>query len=367
MSKNKGNKNKGKDKGNFRSDFLKHPGPLAKPLNNHSFKRELKSMTKLEFGPQQRQLQSEKRISNLQQQRIGDWFNQYQQQLGRISQASNQGYNQAIAGSQADTSAANAYADKLRAQTGQQSAASAALRGASVDPGVAQTDAQAAISRDKSNTNFTGLLRTQGANEKSYYKDKKRIGKGEEISQLLAEAGRGRQVNQDLHDLNQQKRDFADKFLHDTRSQQQDFYLGLLQAKLGQKQAKLSAQTSRANAQTSANASIANSKRSAHQSNINSKRSAHTSRANDKRGGSSSSSSSNKHDRKVAIQQMVNRLAAAYKHGHFVDSKGHKLSPAEVRAAVQGHSTTYTKKEFHKALHKFKKKHKKPYRPPTPF
>jgi hypothetical protein len=342
-------------KKNWRGDFLKDPGFLSKPVTRKEFRKELKSMRRLEFGPEQRQLKSEKRASNLQQQRIGDWFNQYQQQLGRINTQTNTAYDQAIAGQQQDTASATAYADKLRARMAAQNQESAQLRGATPSPAVDQQAAQANAARLQSNTNFTGLLRSQGATQNAYMLDKKRIGKGEEISQLLAEAARGRQVNQDLRDLAHRKRDFAKEFINQLRPQERDFYLGLLQAQLGNKQAKLSAQTSRANAKLSAHTSRINSRRSARSSRASRRQDARQFNRTHRHGhtlgttGGGSSSGGGDGEVRRAIQHMVGVLDNTPK------KKLNKLTKKQIIGLLINKSSTYTRKEAKKAYKRYNK------------
>jgi len=340
-------------KGNWRGDFLKKPGFLSKPVTRKEFKKELKAMRHLEFGPEKRQLNAEARASNVQQQRIGDWFDQYKQQLGQINNQTNAAYSQAVAGQQQDTAAATQYGDKLRARMAAQDQASASLRGAAPTPGIDQQAAQANAARMKSNTNFTGLLRSQGATSNAYMLDKKRIGTGEEISQLLAEAARGRQVNQDKRDLASRERDFAKEFINQLRPQERDFYLGLLQAQLGNKQAKLSAQTSRSNAKLSAKTSAANSKRTARSSRASRKQDARQFNRTHRHGhtlgttGGSSSGGGDHAEKKRAIQHMIGVL------DNTPSKKLRKLTKKQIIGLLINKSSTYTRGEAKRAYKKY--------------
>jgi hypothetical protein len=353
------------DKGNFRGQFLKHPGFLTKPVTHKEFRREVKANRRLEFGPQLRDLHQQQRASNLQQQRIGDWFPQYLQQVGRLNTQTNAAYDQAVQGTQADSASASAYAEKLRQRIAGENRADAATRGATYNPAVDTQAAQANVARQNSANTFTGLIRSQGASSNAYMLDKKRIGKGEEISQLLGEAARGRQVNQDIKSVRHDEQAMVRQMINDMRPQERDFYLGLLQARLGNKQANLSASTSRANAKLSARTSAANSKRTAASSRAGRRQSAHQFNLTHNRkgqskgtvgsGGDGRHGHAHQHEQQHAIQHMLGLLQ------NTSSKKLNNLSRDQIIGKLIGKSTTYTRKEALRALHRYHKKNRQGY------
>lgn len=350
----KGKKGKG---GNFQSDFLKHPGSLVKPLTPKRLRKEEHAAQRLQFGPEGRQLHAEQRASALQQRRIADWFPQYQAQIAQAQQQSRQGYNQAVQGVQQDTGQAQDYAESLRQRMRAESEQSAAQRGATYDPTIDATAQAANLSRGQLSQNVTGMLRGQGANQNAYFSDKKRIAKGEELNQLLREAARGRSVNADLRDLASRKGAFATDYEAKARPQERDFYLGLLQARLGNQSSKRSASTSRSNAQLSAAQSNRNSQRSAassrastRQSNINSQRSARTSRQNSRRSARNSGSSGGKGDKgRKPIKSSHVAHAISYIRSGAAGKNWSTKPGQEIIDAMLAHSTTLTPREAKKA------------------
>jgi hypothetical protein len=249
-------------KKSFIGQYLKHPGPLAKPLTGKRYKRELKAQRRLEFGPEQRQLASEKRAARLTTQRTGDWYDSYLNDLKRLQGQVQGAYAQAGQQVASGNAAQAGYAESLRQRLGTEDRADAKLRGANYDPSQSGTAAQAALARYSTGNTMGGLLATQGANENAYFAAERGIGHGSKVDQLLRARARGRTVNADLRDLASRKRKFAADYASQARPQERDFYLGLLQAKLGKQASKRSAQTSLANAQLSSQTSRANSRRS---------------------------------------------------------------------------------------------------------
>jgi hypothetical protein len=144
---------------------------LIKPPSRKRLKRQIKSATHLEFGPEQRQLQAEKRASHMQQHRIKDWFGEYQDQLAQIQGQTPRFYNQANAQvGRAENQTSN-YAEQLRARLAKEDQGNAALRGATYDPSGSQTNVAANLSRRNLADSARGVISSQGATQRAYLAD----------------------------------------------------------------------------------------------------------------------------------------------------------------------------------------------------
>jgi hypothetical protein len=331
-------------------DLLRRPSSLVKPLTRKRLHKELRATRRIEFGPEQRQLKAEQRASRLSQQRIGDWFPQYQAEVARLGQQTVRGYGGAIGQIQGTAQQGADYAEQLRQRLRQEDEADAARRGAVYDPSGSYTAASANLARMNTAQSYTGMLGAQAANQGGYFADKERIARGEELNQLLREEARGRSINADLRDLAQRKRKFAAEYTSRVRPQERDFYLGLLQAKLGDKASARSAQTSRASSKRSARQAAAN-RRETRRHNLQTERTSQGNlrqRRRENRQEQRDGGDGGKVDR-THVQHMMNTLRLTNR------KKLRKWSRAEAIARLQNESATYTRREAELAYRRWKK------------
>ena len=132
--------------------------PLA-PLTGENLERELTAATRLRYGPQERQLESERRISGQAYANTADWYTKYLQDTEQMRQQAQQGYVQATqqVNDQANLGASqDAAANAARDAEAQKSAA---IRGASPaqSQGLQASQANRALS-----SSFSGMLADSG-------------------------------------------------------------------------------------------------------------------------------------------------------------------------------------------------------------
>jgi hypothetical protein len=161
---------------------------------------EVQSALTLKYGPQENDLASQARVSDLAQQRIPAFFDQYRQQLQQINQAQQAGYQQA------QNEIAQMTASTQGAQPQDPNAANdAAIRGATVDPALAQRAEAAAQQRGIGASVFGGLLSTQKAALGAYGQGQLGVATQEQGRQSSLESARGRQMAQKRSELTAQK------------------------------------------------------------------------------------------------------------------------------------------------------------------
>ncbi len=276
---NKGNPNKGNKGHGGGGNQPKQPKPgtmgylkkLVLPTPQ-STKGYIHSAAQLQYGPQARQVKAEQRASQLQTFRLQKYFPQYLKSLKPLQNQTTQAYNQAASGIASDNAALGAYAASQNAQLASEGQASAAARGVGYVP---STDAaQAAVARYQTGNTLGGVVRAQGASQRSYLTDQKRIGKREMIDALQQQFAQSRSYNQDIQNLQRQKGASAAQAKNDLLTANRSFYLGLRSANTAARNAKISAQTTRRGQNMTAATSIANSKRTARSSRLSSKRTA---------------------------------------------------------------------------------------------
>lgn len=157
---------------------------VTSPLTRREYHREERAAERDALRPQARELKGEVRAERKQRSRIKDYFRQY---------------GKGVEKSAAQTAAA--YQDALSKTT---SDAPPSLAG--YTPSAAGT--QAAASRTDSAALMRGVTASQGATQAAYLADKKRIGKGEKVNQLLLSHARSRSLSSDKRDLAQSRKDF---------------------------------------------------------------------------------------------------------------------------------------------------------------
>lgn len=171
------------------------------PLSGRSLNREVNAEAKLQYGPQFRQLDSERRIS--QQASVNDqsWYNNYLQvsQQAAQQQASYTKGFQDAAYQQANTAAASDQAQNA-SQLAQQNQ-SAAIRGTAPGPEVAQNMQAGVAARQAQGTAMGGVLAAQGQAQTGYLEGRVGTAAGEGIQAQVDEQRRRSKIEQLAQEL----------------------------------------------------------------------------------------------------------------------------------------------------------------------
>lgn len=192
--KQRGKNRKGKGKGGSRFDLT---APIA---TRKQFRREVQAAARLQFQPQRRALRAEQRAEReLRNRRIPGYFAEYDQAVQNASTATDAAYDQALATISKTTAASSAQDNAVRAKMDAEARADAARTGTTYRP---TTDsAQASASRRATSDQFAALTANQGATEQAYLADKRRIGTGEKVNQLMKSHDRSRTIRSDKRAL----------------------------------------------------------------------------------------------------------------------------------------------------------------------
>ena len=207
------------------------PFDLAAPLTRQTYNAELKAATGLKFGPQEAQLDSERRISGQQMANTESWYTDYLRAAEQAQQRGQQGFQQAAGNIRSTTDQAHQQSLAQNAQLSQQAQSSAAKLGATANPELDAIAARAAQSRQATGNAQAGLVDSLGATNNAYMADRGRIGAGAKLSALQQEAGNRRKIEAAGRDLSTQKGQFRAEFRTQARKDERTY--GLERAAFG--------------------------------------------------------------------------------------------------------------------------------------
>lgn len=183
------------------------PMEVLRPFTPKRIDDSVKAATELQYGGQEREIQRNIAASPVQQQRIGDWFGQYQQQLAALRQQSQAQTAQAQTAHTARTEQTATADASQRQELDAQMAADAAKRGATVAP--SQESQQAATVRRENADSFAGMISSQGVAHDNFQGELARIGARQLIDERLKETKRERVLRETLKDLMREKGAFG--------------------------------------------------------------------------------------------------------------------------------------------------------------
>lgn len=174
--------------------------PARKPVD--PYKAELDAATAVRYSEQERQIGSERRISEQAARNQGSWWGQYQQEVAAAEQRANQGYKGAVG--QIQNQANTSYQQDTAADAARLAEANrqAALRGTTASEGDA---GQAASARRALSSAMAGKVAYEGANQAAYGARQTATAAGVRASKLGEEAARRRQIEKALRDLQADK------------------------------------------------------------------------------------------------------------------------------------------------------------------
>jgi hypothetical protein len=221
MPRDKGKKSKKGKKGGKKGgrDWL---APLT---SRKKAKRETKAAAKLEFRPTERQIEAELRASEMRQREIPSWFSGpggYLDKLGATQRASAAEYDKTRGDIGARQQQALSQDEVLRQRLESEERADAERRGVQYTGAPGAALAEASLARRDLANRGQDLTQLQGASQAAYLGDKARIGRGEQISQILKEQGRQRSLFGDQRELAERKGSFMTDFMRQLRGDERE-------------------------------------------------------------------------------------------------------------------------------------------------
>lgn len=198
---------------------------LTKPLTRRRFKKELKAATRKQFKPLQKELSSQKRASLAQSQRMSNYFQNYQQVIGRGRADVQAAYDRAgqTMGNYAQMAGSQNAA--LQGQLTSQAAQNASLYGGTGDTGAANLAVQGQASRVRQGADVAGAIAGQGANSYGYATNLRSNAKLSRIEALTAEKNKRDLISKDKMDLLREKGDFRQEYMTNAREGERRYEL----------------------------------------------------------------------------------------------------------------------------------------------
>jgi hypothetical protein len=198
---NAGNRN-GNGNGNRRGPHYlerlhKEQQRVTEPLTYKEIRKQTRAATNLKFRPLERKEGAELRASNRRVHEVGDWWNNYLDQINQGRSETQAAYSAADAASQAQMGQASAIDNANTQRLSEEAAKSAALRGAAPSNAPAEREAAAQAARNYLAGAESNTTRQLGANQFGYLTDQKRIGAGQSIASRKEEQRRGQSIRQD--------------------------------------------------------------------------------------------------------------------------------------------------------------------------
>lgn len=252
------------------------------PLTNRDFYNEMLAGERAQFGPLERQLNQEAAASDFRRtQEDPAWFAAYKQNLAQ-NQAQNQ---QAFANAQAQQQQFSAQ-EGAQDQAGRQALAAklqadAASRGATFDPSVLDTGANAEAARQNTLASNNALTSQQGANSAVLMNNR------QSLADLMQREAQQRELARAVNDIQgkqeelaQKIGDFRTQFRADTRDAERKFQLGQATISGANSRAQLAAKTSTANSKRSSATTLEGDQIRANVSRLNAQLQAATSAGN---------------------------------------------------------------------------------------
>jgi hypothetical protein len=212
------------------------PERLTEPLTPRGLQSELQAAETLQFQPEQRAIEGQRRISEQMGRNIPAWYANYQNAVAgaaRWQNATNQQLQQGIATRTKATSDQDAAQRQALVQKEEESAR---MRGATVDPSVERTAQQASTARRASSDAFANQAGLQGQTQAAYLGHLYRIGAGQQTEELKREAGRRRLIEQENQDLQTRRGAFRTEYTQKARERERQY--GLERAAFGLKESE---------------------------------------------------------------------------------------------------------------------------------
>lgn len=217
---------------------------VVAPLTGGGLKKELRAGAQVRYAPLQHQLDAQLRAQKATQKRNKAYYNDYLQRVRGIQQQTGDIYgdaNKQLA--QAQQQAQGGDTAILAALNGNRQD-QAQLLGAAPSDG-ANPLAQAQVARSQSALGNQARIIGQGATQKSYLADQRRIGQANKIDTLIQGQAKTESIRQDMEDLAREKGAFKTDMMRDLREGERQFLSDLLSGPNARKLAHIQGEEAR--------------------------------------------------------------------------------------------------------------------------
>lgn len=193
----------GGPKGPANKKSVQQPFDVTAPITDPKLlNREVSAQTRMQYQPQFAEIERQQGISRTHEANVGNWYQQiYLPQLQAAQAQSQQGYQQAQQAAYGQANSAAASDETQRQQMMQEAQASAAQRGAAVDPALFEQSRQGAAQRQAQGTSYGNLIGAQGAAQNAYHAQQPVIARAQELSFRQGEANRRFDLGNQRQDL----------------------------------------------------------------------------------------------------------------------------------------------------------------------
>lgn len=180
-----------------------------KPLTQQGINKETRAATQAKFHPLEQKIGADLRASERRVGEEGDWWKNYLDTVSQGQADTTAAYQQAAATGQSQIDQASQVDSANTAKLQGEAARSAALRGAPVDMSGAQREVAAQAQRNYLAAAQGSATAREGATQRGYLNEAKRIGVGQSIASRKEEQRRGRSIRSDRRDVARERGTYA--------------------------------------------------------------------------------------------------------------------------------------------------------------
>lgn len=198
---------------------------VTEPLTSQGLRKETRAATNLRFRPLEKEIAGELRASNRRVGEQGDWWQQYLNTVNAGQADTTAAYQAAGAAQQAQMGQASAIDTENTGRLQADAAKSAELRGVAPSTAPAEREAAMQAQRNYLSTAQAGTTALQGATQRGYLNEQKRIGVGQSIASRKEEQRRGRSIMQDRRDVRSERGDYAATKRGELRDKERDYLI----------------------------------------------------------------------------------------------------------------------------------------------
>lgn len=213
-----------------------------KPATEGQLRKETRAATNTKFRPLERAIGADVRASKQRGREVGTWFDNYLAQVNAGAADTAAAYAQAGQEMQGQIAQASLLDSANTQRLNQEGAESAALRGAPMDYSGAEREAAAQAQRNYLATAGAGALSREGAIQRGYLNEQKRIGAGQRIASGKEEQRRERSLRKDRRDVRRERGEYATAKRGELTERERDYLIQRkafgLEKKEGQREAR---------------------------------------------------------------------------------------------------------------------------------
>jgi hypothetical protein len=198
---------------------------VTEPDTWKTIRRETRASTNLKFRPLERAIGAEIRASRQRQGEVGDWWQNYLNTVSQGQADTSAAYQQAGAAQQAQIGQASAIDTANTARLQGEAAKSAELRGVAPSAAPAEREAAAQAQRNYLASAQAGTTALQGATQRGYLNEQKRIGVGQGIKSRLEEQRRERGYRKDRRETRKERGEYAATKRGELRKEARDYLI----------------------------------------------------------------------------------------------------------------------------------------------